>query len=107
MEVQPKWTALRIHVGVWVVLAVAAYFNAGSYSLANCWYVLPLLIPPIGILVAGLMLVFPIAALEMLSDKTMRGSRAFFVVSHGTILSIGVLVSTWVAGLAAPHASCL
>lgn len=107
MTVRPKWMALGIHGGVWLALVVAANLTAGSYSVAFCWYILPLYIPPLSFLLVGFMVTFPIATLVMLFDDTMRGSRAFFVTSHGTVFSIGILASTWVARLVAPQASCL
>ncbi|MDF1635016.1 hypothetical protein [Mycoplana sp. MJR14] len=98
---------LMAHALLWIALAVAAYANAGSYTFASCWQILIFYIPPLRILLLGMIVLSPGILIGSIFYPALRGSRTQWFAGHSMIVVAGLLACNQAASAAAGQVSCL
>ncbi|MCP4070845.1 MAG: hypothetical protein GY742_03785 [Hyphomicrobiales bacterium] len=92
-----------LHGLAWVIAAIYAYLVAGSFQLFNCWFIILVYAPPIGLVGIVLLIVSGYWLMRHRGNPNIR----FFLASHVLLAGAGLFAATVAANLGTGAAACL
>jgi hypothetical protein len=107
MKLRARWLFISLHALLWLALAGGAYATAGPYQFASCWQIIPIYLPPIGILLLALAASSLLVMMAALARPSLRNRPVFLFACHGLILTGGMICCSLAAHAATGPVSCL
>lgn len=98
---------LVVHIALWLTLTGKAVSNAGPYSFASCWQIIPLFIWPIGVIILAVACASAMYLLVSVVIISLRHKPGFQLSLHFALMVFGSIVCVLGASLATGPVSCL
>lgn len=102
-----NYLLLLVHVAAWTLLAVFAARNAGPYTFASCWTLIPAYIPPVAIAYLAAAAYSILVLTASVFTARFRNTIHLKIAAHLFIVVVGTVTCALAARAAVGPVSCL